>query len=173
MKSAEVSCTQFCSKTTQLHSPTKKIDFELDSLSCMKEFTWCFTNNFVILTEAFRALRKLDPESLFIHWPKKLPFNTVNPNLTKRNTKTNTQQKWIFRAERCIRRSGKLIYFSQFCFSFYRNGFTQWNRLKCPSLSFALKQLNCILPQRKSTSNYIHFLAWKSLRDASQTTSWS
>ncbi|WP_419623780.1 hypothetical protein, partial [Thiolapillus sp.] len=39
MKSAEVSCTQFCSKTTQVHSPTKKIDFELGSLSCMKEFT--------------------------------------------------------------------------------------------------------------------------------------
>ncbi|WP_419653386.1 hypothetical protein, partial [Thiolapillus sp.] len=38
-KAANVSCTGFCSKTTQLHSPTKKIDFELDSLSCMKEFT--------------------------------------------------------------------------------------------------------------------------------------
>ncbi|WP_293885951.1 hypothetical protein, partial [Thiolapillus sp.] len=38
-KVAEVSCTEYCSKTTQLHSPTKKIDFELDSLYCLKEFT--------------------------------------------------------------------------------------------------------------------------------------
>ncbi|WP_419639645.1 hypothetical protein, partial [Thiolapillus sp.] len=60
-KAAEVSCTQYCSKTTQLHCPTKKIDFELDSLSCLKEFTSRFTNNFVILTEAFLALGKLDP----------------------------------------------------------------------------------------------------------------
>ncbi|WP_419615503.1 hypothetical protein, partial [Thiolapillus sp.] len=62
-KAIEVSCIGFCSKTTQLHSPTKKIDFELDSLSCLKEFTSRFTNNFLILTEAFRALGKLDPGS--------------------------------------------------------------------------------------------------------------
>ena len=160
MKSAEVSCTQFCSKTTQLHSPTKKIDFELYSLSCMKEFTWRFTNNFVILTEAFRALCKLDPGIAIHTVTEKLPLNEIgwsvlhlNPNLTKRNTKTNTQQKWIFRAERCIRTSGKLIYFSQFCCSFFRTHFAQGNRLKCPALNFALKQFNCILPQRKSTSN--------------------
>ncbi|WP_419627778.1 hypothetical protein, partial [Thiolapillus sp.] len=60
-KAANVSCTGFWSKTTQLHSTTKKIDFELDSLSCLKHFSSRFTNNFVILTEAFLALGKLDP----------------------------------------------------------------------------------------------------------------
>ncbi len=76
---------------------------------------------------------------------KKLPLNTVNPNFTKRNTKTYTQRYLIFRTDRCIRTSGKVIYFSQLWCSFYRTCCAQEKRLKCLALDFALKQLNCIL----------------------------
>ena len=77
----------------------------------------------------------------------------------------------IFRAERCIRTSGKVIYFSQLWCSFYRTCCALANQLKCPALVIALKQLNCILPQSKSTQNLVHFPTKNSLTDCSQTTS--
>ena len=70
-KAAKVSCTGFCFKTTELHAPTICTEFDPGWFSSKENCCSRFTNKFRIITEVFRALGKLDPELLYLTWPKK------------------------------------------------------------------------------------------------------
>ena len=80
-----MSCTGFCSKATEVHSPTLWTESKGGLFSITEQCTSLFTDNFGNLKEAFRALSKLDPQSLYITWPKNCTW---------------TQQSRIFRKQR-------------------------------------------------------------------------
>ena len=84
-KAAKLSSTEFCSKTTEVHFPTLWTESKGGLFSHTEQCTSLFTDNFAILKEAFRAFSKLDPQSLYISWPKNCTW---------------TQQSRIFRKQR-------------------------------------------------------------------------
>ena len=56
------------------------------------------TSRFGNITEVFRVLGNLDPESLYL--TKKLHLNSAKQYFKKHNRKTNPERHWMFRAER-------------------------------------------------------------------------
>ena len=146
-KAAKVSCTGFCSKATEVHSPTLWTESEWGSFSHTEQCTSLFTENFGILTGAFHALNKLDPESLYTHWQRNCISTLQIRTFRKHSRKTNPRRQWMFIAKRYISNKFKPDSFvSQQCTSIYRTGCEQAKRLKCVALDFLLKHPNCILP---------------------------
>ena len=93
-----MSCTGFCSKNTQLYSPTIWTESELGSLSQKEHCTSRINDNFEVVTEALRVLRKLHPKTLNRNWAKKGTWTQKS-----RNT------------ERWITTTPNLTYFIQLC----------------------------------------------------------
>ena len=102
-KEPKVSCTGFCSKTSELHSPTMCTEFNPGWFPRKENCTSRFTNKFGIITEVFRALGKLDPESLYLILPERMHLNSGKPHFQKHNRKTNPERHWMYKAERCIK----------------------------------------------------------------------
>ena len=82
---ANVSCTRFCSKGTDLHATIMCREFDPGWFSRKENCTSLFTDKFGIITEV-HALGKLDPESLYITWPKQCIW-------TQKSAFSETQQK--------------------------------------------------------------------------------
>ena len=59
---AKLSSTEFCCKTTEVHSPTLWTESKGGLFSHTEQCTSLYTDNFGILKEAFRAFSKLDPQ---------------------------------------------------------------------------------------------------------------
>ena len=93
-KAAKVSCTGFCFKTTELHAPTICTEFDPGWFSRKENFTLRFTDKFGTVTEVFRALGKIDPESLYLTWPKKCIWTQkshIFRNTTERQIQNDTE----------------------------------------------------------------------------------
>ena len=101
----------FCSKANNLHSPTMWAQSELGSFSSSPRFT----DNFGITPEPFPALSTLDPELLYINWPRNCTGTYQSRNFRKHNRKTNSERHWIFRTKRLIRTSPNQILLNVNC----------------------------------------------------------
>ena len=91
---AKVSYTGFCSKATELHATIMCTEFDPGWFSRTENCTSQFTDKFGIITEVFRALGKLDPESLYLTWPKKCIWtqkSCIFRNKTERQTQNDTE----------------------------------------------------------------------------------
>ena len=88
-KAANVSCTRFCSKATELHATIMCREFDPGCFSRTENCTWQFTDQFVIITEGFRALSKLDLESLYLTSPKQCIW-TQKSRLFRNTTERQT-----------------------------------------------------------------------------------
>ncbi|WP_419650407.1 hypothetical protein, partial [Thiolapillus sp.] len=69
-----------------------------------------FTDKFGIITEVFRALSKLDPQSLYLTSPNTVHLNSEKPHFQKYNRKTNPERNRMFAAERFNGTSPKQIW---------------------------------------------------------------
>ena len=94
IKAAKVSCTGFCSKASELQAPTMCTEFDPGWLSRKENCTSRFTNKFGIITEVFRALGIIDPESLYLTWRKKCIWTQkshIFRNTTERQIQNDTE----------------------------------------------------------------------------------
>ncbi len=93
-KADNVSCTRFCSKATELHATIMCTEFDPGWFSRTENCTSQFTDKFGIITEVFRALSKLDPESLYLTSPKQCIWtqkSRIFRNTTERQTQNETE----------------------------------------------------------------------------------
>ena len=93
-KVANVACTSFCSKATELHPHKMWTEFDPVWFSSKENCSSRFTNKFRIITEVFRALGKLHPELLYLTWPEKWIWTQdifIFRNTTERQIQNDTK----------------------------------------------------------------------------------
>ena len=85
-------------EATELHatiiSENSTREFDPGWFSRTENCTSQFTDKFEIITEVFRALSKLDPESIYLTWPKKCIWpqkSRIFRNTTERQTQNDTE----------------------------------------------------------------------------------
>ena len=91
IKAAKVSCTGFCSKATELQAPTMCTELDPGWFFRKENCTSRFTDKFGIITKVFRALGKLDPESLYLTWPPKRSICTKESRFSRNTTERQIQ----------------------------------------------------------------------------------
>ena len=146
-KAAQVSCTGFSSKAPELQS-CHSVNWVSTRFILQWKTVYCTVHWWL------RVHNALDPESLFIKWPRNCIGTQKSRNVRKHISMTNPDRNRMSRKKNDARQQVQTKFSSiQLCSSVYRIGCEQAKRITCLALNFVLKQLNFML----QNSIQVHF----------------